>query len=481
MIVKFKSDRVLFNREEQEDSLTIEKIKYVLNNYDRLSLKEFYKMICMFYDVKLEDSDYLNYINDSSDNKFDNVVNIETDVIHKHIESEGHGRDFSWWTVSYRLCLKTGVNCELEKNDKYFTIDEVKKLIQDNKIFPIDYYYEKCDDRLYENRVDNDIKYLIEYKYGRKYEQLLDSDIYFDYFKEDIFKLVNINEIFMIIRRFLINYKCRLECDIDEYYMDECDREEVLVEVNRLIDVYNEKIKLINRDNDKNNDCLEIVSKNIILLVIDYLKYLSGVSSYEWYQDIEIEQVEQILGMLNYNEDKELCDIVNKLVVDLRDPDLCFMLVSNYSIKEWIDFDKMIEIIINFGNASVCYDVLSYLADELDEVRIKILLQKIIDSCDAEINYRVVQIDLPCVDIKKHGEAVIKSEDVWFNYLFAMEIDGADVRGHGEVVIKYGDDYDNLMFISNVNGADINRHREVINKNEKLNEEKSYKKVKAKK
>ena len=60
---------------------------------------------------------------------FKKIIRINTDVIHKDIESEGHGRDFSWWTVSYCLYLMVAVNCDIENNAKFFTIDEIKKLV----------------------------------------------------------------------------------------------------------------------------------------------------------------------------------------------------------------------------------------------------------------------------------------------------------------------------------------------------------------
>ena len=477
-------DEMIDDYDDKKDGLTIEKVNYVLNNFDKFSKKDFYKMMCMFYDIELEDIDYLNYINKKTGEEFKKIIRIDTDVIHKNIESEGHGRDFSWWTVSSRLYLMVAVNCNIENNGKFFTIDEIKKLVQDNKIYPLDYYYEKCDDRLYENRVKNDIEYLIKYQVDRDNRQLLVDDEYFDFFIDDIIKFVDLNKIFISIRRFIVNYRCRLESYLEDYYFeDDNKKNEILDEINKVTEVYNEKIGLLNVDNNKiNDDYIKNISIDPVELVIEYLSQLSSIDDFEWYQDIEIENIVRILENLDNENDKELCNKVNTLIINFADPELCLMVASNYLISKWIDYDKMIEIIINSKNEWVCYDTLNYLSDELDEIRIKKLLQVIIESENSEINYNVARLDFPFIDIKKHGDVVIKSGNVWYNYLFAIDVLGADVRAHGDVIIEYGDIDDNLMFINNIKGADIEKHQEVIRiKEENIYNSDCLKKVKTKK
>ena len=82
-------------------------------------------------------------------------------------------------------------------------------------------------------------------------------------------------------------------------------------------------------------------------MVIDYLNQLSSIDEWEWYQDIEIENIVQILENLDSENDIDLCNKVNALIINFVDPELCLMLASNYLIIKWIRFDKMIEIIIN--------------------------------------------------------------------------------------------------------------------------------------
>ena len=48
----------------------LDKIRYFLDNIDNLSNIEYYKMLCNFYNIKLEDKDYLDYINNKTNNIF---------------------------------------------------------------------------------------------------------------------------------------------------------------------------------------------------------------------------------------------------------------------------------------------------------------------------------------------------------------------------------------------------------------------------
>ena len=198
-------------------------------------------MICNFYIVTLEDDDYIEYINYKNNSDYDKVISIGTDVIFKDTQTEGHGRDFSFWTVSYRLYLKVAVLDELEQNDKFYTMDEIKMLIKEGKIYPIYSYCEECDYRLYENNVKNDIDYLVKYEYGRKSkEQLSINDEYFEYFIDRILDNTLISDMFKSIRIFIIDVRSNLESYLDDYYFAE-NKETMnkLDKVNELIDKFN--------------------------------------------------------------------------------------------------------------------------------------------------------------------------------------------------------------------------------------------------
>jgi len=444
-----------YESDNEKNNLNFDKVRIFLEDYDKLSKKELYNMICNFYMVILEEDDYIEYINYKNNSDYNKVISIGTDVICKDIQSEGHGRDFSWWTVSYRRYLNVAVLGELENSDKFYTLEEIKKLIKDGKIYPIYSYYEECDDRLYENRVKNDIDYLVKYEYGRKKGQLSINDEYFDYFIDKILDNTVIIDMFKSVRNFLIDVRSNIERYLDDYYFDENkETKEKLNQVNGLIDKFNEKIAVL----DKETDCdIEIISKNPIERVMKYLKSLYNDDESKRYTDITLEWVLSIISSLDYEDNKELCDEIENIIFDLCDPNLCYDMI--YS-ADWIDNKKLINAIIASGDEYVCYDVLTNL--NVNKSTRKKLIKVIVDSGSAEVNYNLVaKGGLDFVDVREHGKVVIDSKNVWYNSLFA-QLDGADVLAHGEVVMEYGSAYDNNSFCSYVRGADIEKHREVI-------------------
>lgn len=192
----------------------IRKIRYHLENYTNLSNEEYYKALSIYYDFVLEDKDYIDYINFKTGNKFDNIIKINTNVIDSYIDSEGHGRDFSWWTVKVRLCLKLATSKPLE--DKYYKLKQIRKLITENQVYPLDYFYEKCDDELGLNKVQNDIDYLIKDEYGK-----LDiKSEYFDYFINNIRKEITPDKFLQIIGNYIIKLKLHLEGCYNRYNYD---------------------------------------------------------------------------------------------------------------------------------------------------------------------------------------------------------------------------------------------------------------------
>lgn len=448
----------------------LKEISYFLEHCSNLTSRDYYKMICNFYDVRLENNDYIDYVKFKTGNQFDNIIKLETDVIDSYQHIEGFRKDLSWWTVKERLCLYVLVN-DFEDTDKYFTIYEVKNLINENKVYPLCSFYQECDDRLYENRVKNDIEYIIKtVDFGK-----LNIDMeFFDYFVKDVVNEIDLNEIFMFIRKYLVSQKIYLECYLKDCCFEDYDEEkENLDIVDKLIDNYNEKIKLLSLD-DKN----ELISKNSVEIVVDYIQKLSNMNKCEWYQDIEIEQVVKIISMIDYDEELDLCSKIEKMIIDLGDPELCYLMISDI---DWIDFDKMIKVIFDSENEWVAYDMISNLSDQLDRDVIRKLIKIVVDSEDAELNYELATSGLDFIDTKEHARAVIDSGNVDYNYLFALNVPDADVRAHGEVVMEYGSAYENSEFITYVRGADVEKHREIIRlKTEEEENKNSLKKTRKK-
>ena len=444
-------------------------INHYLENYTNLSNEEYYQALSLYYDFELEDKDYIDYINNKTGNKFDNITKINTNVIDSYIDSEGHGRDFSWWTVKVRLCLKLATSKPLE--DKNYKLREIRKLISENKIYPLDCFYEKCDDELRLNKVQNDIDYLIKGEYGK-----LDiNSECFDFIINNIRKELTTENILVTIRNYIVNLKLYLECNLNHYDYDDELTEGINNEinlVNNLIDTYNIVITNYKKNNQNNNSNQEnnVISKNPIDIVINYISKLPSINREEWYDEIKIEQIVNIIENIDYNKNKEICKKIEKLVIDLGEPELCAELVGVH----WINSDKMLDVVINSKDEWESYYLLRDYGEILDDNYIKKLLNIIIESKDSELNYEIAQNTYLDIDVRRHGQVVIDGGSVWYNYCFANDIEGADIRGHGEVIIKSGDVYYNYLFATNIKGADIEKHREIVMLNDKENEYKGF-------
>ena len=459
-------DKCLDNHSIDTKNIT-EKINNYLENHTNLTNQEYYDFLSFLYDFKLEDKDYIDYIKFKTGIKFDNIIKINTDVIDSYIEREGHGRDFSWWTVKVRLVLKVAVNTDLE--NKNYTVEEIKKLISQNKIYPIDYFYEECSDDLKENRIKNDIDYLIKNKEGK-----LDINCeYFDFIINNIRKEIEVDEIIKIIRSYIINLKMYLECYlIDCYYEETQIVEDEITLVDNLIDTYNKVITEKYKENNQNNSSNlynKFVCKNAVEIVIDYVSKLSFINKDNWYKEISIEQIVNIIENIEYDKNKEICQKIENVVIELEEPELCSLLLE----VPWINSNKMIDIVINSRDEETCYYLLKNHGRNLSRTHIKKLINIIIESNNNYLNYKIAQEEHLGVDVRRHGKVIIDCGDVWFNYLYASEIEGADIKKHGEVIINSKNVYYNYLFATNIKGADIDRHCEVVMLNDNENKYKS--------
>lgn len=363
-----------------------------------------------------------------------------------------------------RLGLKLAVSTPLE--DKIYKLREIRRLMAENKVYPVCYFYEKCDADLRENKVQNNIDYLIKGEYGK-----LDiNSEYFDYFISNIRKELTQEGILNSIRKHIINLKLRLECYLTEccYYEEEEIVKDVIKLVNNLIDTYN---KIITGNYKENSSCLEnnIIHKNPIDIVMNYISKLSSINEEEWYDEITTEQIVNIIENIDYNKNKEKCKKIEKMIIDLGDSELCSELVG----VSWINSDKMLDVVINCKDEGESYYLLRDYGEILDDNYIKKLLNIIIESNDSELNYKIAQETHLDIDVRRHGQAVIDGGSVWYNYCFANDIEGADIRAHGEVVIKSGDTYYNSLF-AQIPGADKERHHAVVMLNDEKNEYKEH-------
>jgi len=113
----------------------------------------------------------------------------------------------------------------------------------------------------------------------------------------------------------------------------------------------------------------EIISIEIIL---NYLSRLLEMPKKGHFNEYGREKIVESIDYYVSDSDQDLCELVDKLILTLKDPELCYEMASNIY---W-------------------------------------------------------------VDVSKYGQVVIDSKDLQNNYYFASNIDGCDMKGHCDVLLK---------------------------------------------
>lgn len=220
MIIKRKiPDGSYYNFDSTKTNNMLKMITNFFQNQDTLTNEEYYNILINFYDFELEDEDYLDIVNIITKDNYNNIESIKTNQIYSDLEREGHGRDFSFWTVKYRLFIKAAIKDHVIEENKEYTVEEIKELISENKIYPIIRYGIKCDDKekVNTNSYIIDIETLANWNY-RKVDV---KTSYFNEVIELIKKKLNINKIYRDIKSYLLefnNYIKQFDVYRDEYY-----------------------------------------------------------------------------------------------------------------------------------------------------------------------------------------------------------------------------------------------------------------------
>ena len=147
-----------------------------------------------------------------------------------------------------------------------------------------------------------------------------------------------------------------------------------------------------------------------------------------------------------------------ELIEWLYKEDLKHMTTKNGLINATQDFALLEEIICEKCTPKQIY----YIAKlGLKSTNINKLAQAIIKSKDPLYNYLFAK-NIDKADIKAHEQVVIDSKDPEYNYYFASDIIGADIKAHGQVVIESKNPEYNYYFARDVVGADIKAHGQVV-------------------
>lgn len=228
-------------------------ISIFLEQKNNITSKDLYNLIKYFYDIKIDINDYLDYLNQEEGYDFDKIVDIPTNIVIMNTESEGHGKDFSWWTQNYQIIIKAATNQFIPSKEEY-TKEKLEKLIKEKNIYPIYSFGKKTKNEV--SKEKNNIKYLIPYQ-SKKLES---KDIYFDFMVNRICSRISNDNLLKEIRRFIINLKLNSIEDEDRYYSE---NEYKILRI--YDDLSNKLIVLYNSIDNKNT-----IDKEPINIIISY-------------------------------------------------------------------------------------------------------------------------------------------------------------------------------------------------------------------
>lgn len=346
MKIKYKFYNQDYEREYVGDNLKrlSKLIIEFLNKKGNIEIQKLYEIVKSFYDIELSDIDYINYINYKCGTQYDKVIDIPTNIVTTDLQSEGHGRDFSWWTQNYQRIIGAATSDFIPEKEVY-TYEEIQKLIDDKLIYPVYPFGRKTDKKAYYEKCD--IQYLLNYKS----EEMSKDSEYFEYMLKKEIETIGKSEFLKQIKVFIINMKLNLE-NYDYFYCEYDDEDEYDDERDS-VDSLDEKIEDIQKDllkaYNENVKC-DHIEETSIGIVIDYLRSVKDVDFL--FEDIIIDHVISTISKLDYEENKELCDEIEQIAINFRYAEFCYELAANC---DWINKKIMADIVVEDGNPEINY------------------------------------------------------------------------------------------------------------------------------
>ena len=132
-------NRVHFGYEEAVEELQeeIAMITKMIDGYEKATPEEKYALLNHFFDIRFTKGDQIKLINKILGTSFNTTVKLPTKMEIKDVASEGHGRDFSWWTVFYRILIEAAIIKGSEFEDRTYSREEILELIEQGIIYPL--------------------------------------------------------------------------------------------------------------------------------------------------------------------------------------------------------------------------------------------------------------------------------------------------------------------------------------------------------
>lgn len=220
MIIKRKTPNgSYYNFDTKKTNDMLKMITNLFENYNTISDMEYYKILSNFYEFELEEKDYIEIVNILTENNYNKIINVKTNIIDWDVEREGTGRDFSWWTVKYRMLIKSVTKDGVIEDNKEYTVKEIKELISSGEVYPIRKISLPCDDELKVNINDEFRK--IDTLSKINYRKIDTKSDYFNIVVTLIKNKISLNKLYRDIKSYLLefnNYLIQFRKYDEEYY-----------------------------------------------------------------------------------------------------------------------------------------------------------------------------------------------------------------------------------------------------------------------
>ena len=109
-------------------------------DYKYLTDEEYYNVINQFYSITFFKNDILKILSTIDKVNYNKYQWLKTRVIFTTLDSEGHGRDFSWWHETRQLMLEliTPEDLVIDKKHDYSS-EEIKEIFNNYKVYLFDF------------------------------------------------------------------------------------------------------------------------------------------------------------------------------------------------------------------------------------------------------------------------------------------------------------------------------------------------------